>query len=86
MYCLESKISKQVLLTRKLYCVPSNDDAELIRKLNAVNICKALTSMQRRGLQSTTSLRPITAATVIDAYGHRCVDSTYASRRASFGV
>ena len=37
MYCLESKISKQVLLTRKLYCVPSNDDAELIRKLNAVN-------------------------------------------------
>ena len=38
MYCLESKISKQVLLTRKLYCVPSNDDAELIRKLNAVNM------------------------------------------------
>ena len=37
MYCLESKISKQVLLTRKPYCVPRIDDADLIRKLNAVN-------------------------------------------------
>ena len=37
MYCLESKISKQVPLTRKLYCVPRIDDAELIRKLNAAN-------------------------------------------------
>ena len=37
MYCLESKISKQVLLTRKPYCVPRIDDADLIWKLNAVN-------------------------------------------------
>ncbi len=37
MYCLESKISKQVLLTRELYCVPGIDAAELMRKLNAVN-------------------------------------------------
>ena len=40
MYCLESKISKQVLLTRKPYCVPRIDDADLIRKLNAVNKSK----------------------------------------------
>lgn len=40
MYCLESKISKQVLLTRKPYCVPRIDDADLIRKLNAVNTCE----------------------------------------------
>ena len=48
MYCLESKISKQVLLTRKLYCVPSNDDAELIRKLNAVNTERTAESIRKR--------------------------------------
>ena len=39
MDCLESKISNQTPLIRKLYYVHRIDDAELLRKLNAVNIC-----------------------------------------------
>ena len=58
MYCLESKISKQVLLTRKLYCVPSNDDAELIRKLNAVNkVSPALVYRRMTAWESAFILR-----------------------------
>jgi len=37
MDCLESKISNQTPLIRKLYYVHRIDDAELLRKLNAVN-------------------------------------------------
>ncbi len=48
MDCLESKISNQTPLIRKLYYVHRIDDAELLRKLNAVNTACPLYSGYNR--------------------------------------